>query len=188
MQKKKKRVIAALAIMVAFMAVGYALLSQELTINGNSKITADWNVQITGITATPINGGENMDSTFENPAAPTFDATSATFNAALPAPGSGVGYVITIENKGKIDAVLQEEPVMDTINSQDPTDVTYTLSYVDDGSTAAEQGYLKPGEIAKYAVMVSWSQDATSIPTTKEKAATITFNYQQDISDNEGQS
>ena len=36
MQKRKKRVIVALAVIVAFMAVGYALLSQDLTINGNS--------------------------------------------------------------------------------------------------------------------------------------------------------
>lgn len=180
MQKRKKRVIVALAVIVAFMAVGYALLSQDLTINGNSKITADWNVQITGIEATSINGGQNMDSTFTSPENPTFDATSATFNAALPMPGAGVGYIVTIENKGSIPAVLTEEPNFDTVNSQEPTDVTYVLNYNAEGSTAAEEGYLAPGEKAQYAVMVQWSEDATSVPTTKEKAATITFNYEQD--------
>lgn len=180
MQKNKKRVIIALAVIVCFMAVGYALLSQELTINGNSKITADWNVQITGIKASPISGGQNMDATFTSPEEPTFNATSATFNAALPMPGSGVGYLITIENKGSIDAVLTEEPVLDTINSQEPTEVIYSLTYNAEGSTAAEKGYLAAGEKAQYAVMVQWSKDATSIPETKEKTATITFDYVQD--------
>lgn len=182
MSKKKGKVIVALAVIVAFMAVGYALLSQNLTINGNSKITADWNVQITGIQETSIEGGQNMDSTFTTPEAPTFDATSATFNAALPMPGSGVGYLITIENKGTIDAVLTENPVLDAINSQEPTDVSYTLTYNAEGSTATEEGYLKAGETASYAVMVKWDDNATTVPTTKEKAATITFNYQQDAS------
>lgn len=167
------------------MAVGYALLSQDLTINGKSKITAEWKVEITGIEATPVKGGQNMNASFSSPEDPTFDATSATFNAALPMPGSGVGYIITIKNNGTIPAVLTEEPTFTAINAQEPTDVTYTLSYQKDGSTATEQGYLKAGEIAKYAVMVQWNESATSVPVTKEKTATITFNYEQDTTPGE---
>lgn len=180
MQKKKRRVIVTLAVIVAFMAVGYALLSQDLTINGKGKITANWDVQITGIQATSLKGGQNMDASFSNPEEPTFDATSATFNAALPMPGSGVGYVITIKNNGTIPAVLTEEPDLTAINAQEPTDVIYTLTYNEAGSTAKEKGFLKAGETAQYAIMVQWNENATSVPVTKEKTATITFNYSQD--------
>ena len=47
--KKKNRVIIVLAVIVAFMAVGYAILQQELTINGTGNIDTKWNVEITNI-------------------------------------------------------------------------------------------------------------------------------------------
>ena len=51
MQKKKNRVIIALVAIIGFMAVGYALLSQELTINGTANIDSTWDVKITDITS-----------------------------------------------------------------------------------------------------------------------------------------
>ena len=42
--KKKNRVIIALVVIVAFMAVGYAILQQQLTINGTANIYAKWKV------------------------------------------------------------------------------------------------------------------------------------------------
>lgn len=181
MQKKKRNVIIALAAIVAFMGVAYALLSQNLVINGNSKITSNWKVEITGITAQGENGGENMNADFTAPENPTFDATSATFNASLPMPGSAVTYMVTIENKGSVPAILTEDPNLDTVNAQEPTDVTYSVEYFGEGTTtAAEQGKLAPGEVANYMVTVEWNHGATTIPETLTKSATITFNYQQD--------
>lgn len=57
MQKKKNRVIIALAAIIGFMAVGYALLSQELTINGTANIDSTWDVKITDITPGEFEGG-----------------------------------------------------------------------------------------------------------------------------------
>ena len=99
-----------------------------------------------------------MNAEFTAPEDPTFDATSATFNAALPMPGSAVTYMITIENKGLVPAVLTEDPNLDTVNAQEPTDVTYSVQYFADGTTtAAEEGKLAPGEVANYMVTVEWN-------------------------------
>ena len=38
------------------MAIGYVLLAQELTINGNASIDSTWKVEITNITQKEING------------------------------------------------------------------------------------------------------------------------------------
>lgn len=172
MQKKKKRVIVALAVIVAFMAVGYALLSQELTINGNSKITANWDVKITGITATS-QGGINMNNGFTAEAEPSFTDTTATFNAALPQPGSGIVYTVTVSNNGSMDAKLKSITGLDAVNAQEPSDVQYAIN------GANTDDVLGSGESKTIQVVVAWNGDATSIPTTVEKTATLTFNYEQ---------
>ena len=62
MQDKKKTLIGILSSLVCVMAVGYALLAQELTINGRASIDSTWKVEITNITQKEINGGvtENL--------------------------------------------------------------------------------------------------------------------------------
>ena len=50
MKDKKKLLIGILSILVCIMAIGYALLAQELTINGSASIDSLWKVEITNIT------------------------------------------------------------------------------------------------------------------------------------------
>ena len=49
MKNKKKTMIGILSILVCVMAIGYALLTQELTINGSASIDSLWKVEITNI-------------------------------------------------------------------------------------------------------------------------------------------
>ena len=49
MKDKKKVLIGILSVLVCVMAVGYALLAQELTINGRASIDSTWKVEITNI-------------------------------------------------------------------------------------------------------------------------------------------
>lgn len=189
MRKNKKKVIVALAVIVAFMAVGYALLGTDLVINGNSKITSDWRVVITDVKVQELNGGENMDSTFASTKEDVeFDETSVTFYAGLKNPGAGVNYYVTFENQGNIPAELDInglEDQLDDLNLVDPTDVTYSKVYTPSTlgewsqTTAAVENELQPGEKATYMVSVNWSDEATSLPDVLTKEATITFHYDQ---------
>ena len=47
---KKKILIGTLCALIMIMAVGYALLSQQLSINGTANIVSNWQVEITNIT------------------------------------------------------------------------------------------------------------------------------------------
>ena len=189
MRKNKKKVIVALAVIVAFMAVGYALLGTDLVINGNSKITSEWKVVITDVKVQELNGGENMDSTFASTKEDVeFDETSVTFYAGLKNPGAGVNYYVTFENKGNIPAELDINGLEDQLgdlNLVDPTDVTYFKAYTPSTlgewsqTTAAVENELQPGEKATYMVGVNWSDEATSLPDVLTKEATITFHYDQ---------
>lgn len=189
MRKNKKKVIVALAVIVAFMAVGYALLGTDLVINGNSKITSEWRVVITDVKVQELNGGENMDSTFASTKEDVeFNDTSVTFYAGLKKPGAGVNYYVTFENQGNIPAELDINGLEDQLgdlNLVDPTDVTYNKIYAPSTlvewsqTTAAVENELQPGEKATYMVGVNWSDEATSLPDVLTKEATITFHYDQ---------
>ena len=52
MKQREKRniVIGLLCVMVVFMSVGYAVLSQNLKINGTANITGSWDIYIESIT------------------------------------------------------------------------------------------------------------------------------------------
>lgn len=176
--KKKNRVIIALVVIVAFMAVGYAILQQQLTINGTANIDAKWKVEITGIEGSFSEGASNtMDDDGMTEITPTFDATSATFNATLPVPGAEADYTITVTNNGTIPAMLNGLPEVDTINAQDPEQIQYVVEFAD----GDEGKYrLEPEESVQFVVAVYWdSNDEVGVTEPVSKEATITLNYTQ---------
>src|SRR5574344_1257953 len=103
---KKKRdqrniLIGVLLVAIVIMSVGYAAFATTLTINGTSKVTGNWDVAITGITANEL-------TTTADGGTPTYTALTATFASELNQPGDSVEYTITIKNSGSIDAKLKE--------------------------------------------------------------------------------
>ncbi len=50
------KMIGILSVLVCVMAVGYALLAQELTINGRASIDSTWKVEITNIASKDVVG------------------------------------------------------------------------------------------------------------------------------------
>lgn len=127
-KKSKNIVIIALCITLIFMGVGFAALSQTLTINGTATVTGSWDIKITNIEAvegkyahTAIASANlaNFAATSgskETPAttAPTavhgvvggLNSTNATFDVDLNEPGDYVIYKVTVTNNGSITAKL----------------------------------------------------------------------------------
>lgn len=167
-KQRKNRVIIALAVIIGFMAVGYSLLSQQLNINGTANITADWDVRITGITGSFLDGAMNTDNV-----EPSFTDTTATFSVDLPQPGSTGTYTITVRNDGNIAAKLKEVPSVEVVNSTEPTDIMFNVTVLDDKME------LQPGEEAQVLVAAAWDPDSTQVPVTTTKEATITLDYEQ---------
>ena len=74
-RKRKNILIVALVVTMLFMSVAYAILSQELVITGNTKISGSlWQVEITGIAVASSSGEElNSNANFYLPyASPNF--------------------------------------------------------------------------------------------------------------------
>lgn len=171
---KKNFVIIALFVAIVAMGVGYAALTQVLTINGTAGVgDAKWAVEITNIAESDMVGATTKGSL-------DYDATSATFAVDLAYPGASATYDVTVANNGTIDAVLESISGVEAANVAEPVQIQYEVLGVTDGDKlAAKNGDTVDTQVAK--VKVTWVAEGTEVPTgTTSKTATITLNYAQD--------
>lgn len=174
MNKKSKNTLLLIVLLAILgISIGYAALSQNLTINGTSKIVSDWAIEITNIES-KFTSGET--GAVDN-SAPTVgdDKVSATFDVTLYYPGAVATYDVTVENKGSINAKLDSISGIDTANSTTPTDVKYSIT--------PTTNTLAAGDTTTYTVTVEWEKgDTNTVPETNgtTKTATITLNYVQE--------
>ena len=101
-KKNRKYLLIGLIVICIFLmlGLGYALLSQNLEIQGTGTITSDWNILITDIVT------KEKSATASNVTEPTHSGTSATMNAKFELPGDYISYDITVANQGTLNAVL----------------------------------------------------------------------------------
>lgn len=167
MNKKTRNVLLIILILAVIgIAIGYAALAQLLTINGTANITSSWDVRISSIAEGNLSG-----ATSKTAAVVAGNKLSATFDVNLQYPGASATYIITVENAGNINAILESVTGVDAANQLEPTGITYTID-------AKPNDTLNSGTTKDYTVTVTWT-DTNQIPETKTKTATITLNYIQ---------
>ena len=167
-RQKQRIIIGTLCAVIIGLAIGYAVLSQTLTINGTGGIASDFNVLFTNITEGTMNGATTINKQI-------MDSTTATFTIDLKKPGSKGEYLITVENRGTIDAMVESISGIDEANQAAPTDITFSISDI------AINDKLLAKESKVFKVKVDWSSASTSIPSTN-KNLTLKINFVQDAS------
>ena len=166
MNDKKKIIIGALCALIMVMAVGYALLSQQLSITGSAAITSNWQVEITNITQKEKSAGATTNST-------SYTATTANFNVGLTSPGDYATYEVTVTNKGTLDAVLSAKPTVTTGNNEA---ITYELEGIKRGDKV-----LKNNGTDTFTIKVTYNSSTTTQPSTLTSNIELTLNYEQDL-------
>lgn len=184
MSKKTRNIVIIVAILlVAGMAVAYAAVSQTLSINGTARVTGNVGVVITGISETGNFTAGGKDTT-----ASSYSNTTATFDATLSEPGETVTYIVTVENKGNVAAILKqtnykvgasastaiEAASLDAVNSADPSAITFTVSGPVDNPLAVN-------ETTTYTVTATWNSTATSLDPTSVKTMIMELVYEQSV-------
>ncbi len=163
MKSAKNIIIGSLLIALVVMSIGYSNFASKLTINGTTEITGEWNVKITNVTVESVSDQCDAGS-------PQFTDTSVTFNAKLHKPGDSITYLVTIENLGTIDAVLNNINFYeDGINGTDA--INYTTSEV-----AYE---LAAGEKTTLTINTEYLPDTVEPPEITTKTITGTIEYVQ---------
>ena len=101
-KKKRNIIIFSLVGVLLCMVVGYAAFQTQLKVSGTSKVTSNWDIEITSVTpGTPTGSAENA-------VAPSWDKLWASMEADLYEKGDSMEYDVTIENKGTLDAKLND--------------------------------------------------------------------------------
>ena len=114
-RKKRTLVIGILCCLLVFMGVGFAVMNATLNIEGTATATNTWDVRMTNIEVTEKSDGAiNEEETKINE-----DGISANFKTDFTKPGDYIRYKVTIENKGSIDAVLNDISITLNVSEQD---------------------------------------------------------------------
>ena len=168
-KKKRNIIIFSLVGVLLCMVAGYAAFQTRLEIKGTSKVTSNWNILITNVTAgTPTGSAENA-------VAPKWDKLTASMEANLYDKGDAMEYDVTIENQGTIDAKLND--ILTNLENSNSEAVLITFS-----------GYAK-GEILKAKstkiihVKIEYNPEYEGGETSSE--VEIDFDYGQDNKDPE---
>ena len=167
-RRKNNYIILGLCAVLVLMGIGYAAFSSRLNITGTSNITSNWDVRITNIES-ELNGATDLE-------APTYDNTNgmyASFHTGLSKPGDYALYTITIENRGDIDARIEQ------INTyyEENEYVTFTLSGLNKGDV------IRGSETKELQVKVEFNSEVTSIPGDIDIDLDVSIDVAQD-SDN----
>lgn len=166
---KKKTILMVLFISVAFLVVGYAMLSTALNIFGGLSIVGgnNWNVQWSDIVVNP-------DSTATAPSNPTLDNnnTKVNFVVNLNTPGDFYEFTVDAVNNGTLDAMI------DTIsyaiydaeeNEVFPPFIIYNVSY-ENGVELGSNQLLEYNSLITYKVRIEFDSDISTedLPTGTE--------------------
>ena len=171
-RQKQRIIIVILCAVIIGLAVGYAVLSQQLNINGTGGIASDFNILFTDIGEGTMNGATTINKQITS-------STTATFTIDLKSPGSNGEYLITVENRGNIDAYVESINGIEEANQTEPTDIKFSIEDI------KVNDKLKAKESKVFKVKVNWSSSSTSIPDTNKKL-TLTINFAQDTGNSSG--
>lgn len=161
---KKNHIIIMILVGIVFvMAVAFAAFSSILTINGTAHSDSEWNIEIIKIVSTDKRGGA------ENNGEPIASRTSATFKTTLVSPGDSMTYVVTVKNKGNIDAKLSKITRTDSNNPA----IVFEITGIN------ENDLLEAGAEQDLRVTVKYNEDVTSQPDELNSSLTVKLDYVQ---------
>ena len=185
--KHKNALIGALLAVVFVMAVGYAALSQQLTITGTAEITdqsASWTVHFdntkttdTAVEATPGAGAtQQPNGTIEY----SDNNHAVTLNANLIQPGDTVVFELAIKNEGSVTAALAAPEVSVTAGGENTgSGNTYKLGNIIFEVGTLTSNSIAQGESSTITVTARFDQDATQVGTVHNAGIKLLINANQ---------
>ena len=177
-RQKQRIVIGTLCAVIVGLVVGYAVLSEQLNIQGTSGITSDFNIVFTDIqeiNQIPENGNYNdfdngilaglelgITHDITTLKAQVVNENQIDLSVNMKKPGAMGVYEISVENTGKLDGYISDITGLDEANASEPTDIQFQLL------NFKENQKIRVGEVKKFVLIVSWNEEATTIPQTSK--------------------
>ena len=148
------------------LGIGYAILSQQLDINGTAQITSNWKILFTSAEEKEMNNATTTRKEITN-------QTTLTLDVNLTQPGASATYDVVVENQGDLDAVLSKIDGISESNSKDPKSIKVSVENIKTGDS------LLAGDKKTFQVKVYWDASVDFNETNMSKEIEITLTYEQ---------
>ncbi len=172
MKKQNIAIIGVIAFVLA-VAVGYALFSQTLTINGTATANGSFDVQFTKVGTPTSVGYTKVASETADLATISADGKTLTVKVnKLDYPGAYVEIPVTIENKGSIPAKLKEIVQTGLKDETGPIKVSYS-------GVAASEDPINTNDTQSMKIRVEWLSTVNDNTADGGAEFTIELKYEQ---------
>ena len=162
MDKTRNKIFVGCLALLLVMVAGYALFSQNLTINGTAKAEGKFNIEFTQASIKTEKGSTGATATISD------NGKILTITVPkLEYPGAYVDVSYTVRNTGTIDAIFNSNKLTGTTNKIKANYGASKLLYLAANATATDNN-----------IRIYWD---SSVNTTVEESATIKYeiNYNQ---------
>ncbi len=169
--RRERYILVGLLACMFLCSVGYAILSQQIKINGISSISTNFDIYIESITENSLTNAETVGE-------PSItNKTSGRIEVNLNEKGAKAIYDVTVRNVGNVDALITAIEGIEEANQQEPIDITV--------STSGLQLYssLLQGETMTFQIVVMWDGSITTTSSAENKTIDFTVEYQQKTAD-----
>ena len=164
---RKYYLVGSLCVAIFLMlGIGYAVLSQQLDINGTAQITSNWKILFTSAEEKEMNNATTTRKEISN-------QTTLTLDVNLTQPGASAAYDVVVENQGDLDAVLSSINGVNESNNKDPKSIKVSVENIKTGDS------LLAGEDKTFQVKVYWDESVDFSETNMQKEIEITLTYEQ---------
>ena len=164
---RKYYLVGSLCVAIFLMlGIGYAVLSQQLYINGTAQITSNWKILFTSAEEKEMTNATTTKKEIS-------DLTTLTLDVNLTQPGARATYDVVVENQGDLDAVLSSIDGVKENNNQDPKAIKVSVENIRVGDP------LLAGEDKTFQVKVYWDASVDFSETNMQKEIEITLTYEQ---------
>ncbi len=161
MDKTRNKIFVGCLALLLVMVAGYALFSQNLTINGTAKAEGKFNIEFTQATISAEKGSTGATATISD------NGKILTITVPkLEYPGAYVDVSYTVKNTGTIDAIFNTHKITGTTNK------------IKANYDASNLLYLASNTGAEGSIRIYWDN---SVNLSNEESATIKYeiNYNQ---------
>ena len=164
--------IAAVLLAIIGMTIGFAALSQTLTIGGVATVRqASWDITFANLSTPTLTG----EAAVVTPAALVSSGTTMNFAVSLKQPNDSVVYEVDMVNNGSINARVSSVSLTG-VSDAVAANVTYTLTYAN-GDPINVNDTLNAGQTRRVRLTVSYNA-VTTLPSADiplNLGATIVF-------------
>ncbi len=166
-EQRKYFLVGSLCIAIFLMlGIGYAVLSQQLDINGTAQITSNWKILFTSAEEKEMTNATTTRKEIS-------DLTTLTLDVNLTQPGASATYDVVVENQGDLDAVLSSIDGVSESNNKDPQAIKVSVENIKVGDA------LLASDSKTFQVKVYWDASVDFSETNMQKEIEITLTYEQ---------